>query len=281
MGDKRAASVNLDDILGDGGSAKFDPETGTLTLNNPVIASEPAKRGFIYAEGFDLTVTGSCQMSTDENRECVYVEGGSLIFDGDFRFACYYEGKTVVRSTKDITVRSGSFYSAGNGCPALFAYYGKITIGGGVTRFEAVNVTVEGATYRVAIAADSFDVSDALAFTEPEDCYLDVRTWGNAAGEAVSHMVLEPKGDEPGETALLGDVDGDGKVDIFDASSIQKSIAGTSGYPNYSSIDENSAQYKVADVDKDGKVDIFDASLIQKFIAGNTVAQTYGIGEPI
>ena len=281
VGDKRAASVNLDDILGDGGSAKFDPETGTLTLNNPVIAEEPAKRSFIYAEGFDLTVTGSCQLTIDRFRECVYVEGGSLTFGGDFKFVNYYEGQITVGSNKDITVRSGNIYVESNSAPALFAYYGKITIGSGVTRLEARNVPVEGAAYRVAIVAASYDVSDALAFTEPEGCYLDVSVWRNATGEVVSHMVLEPKGDEPGETVLLGDVDGDGKVDIFDASSIQKSIAGMGGYPNYGTMDKNLAEFKVADVDKDGKVDIFDASLIQKFIAGDTSAKAYGIGQPM
>ena len=80
---------------------------------------------------------------------------------------------------------------------------------------------------------------------------------------------------------LLGDVDLDGKVDVFDASSIQKSIAGTSGYPNYDKLKKDSVTFRIADVDKDGKVDIFDASLIQKYVAGDKNAQTYGIGEPL
>ena len=79
----------------------------------------------------------------------------------------------------------------------------------------------------------------------------------------------------------LGDVDADGKVDIFDVSSIQKSIAGMLGYVNYKLLDADDLQLRVADVDADGKVDIFDASLIQKWMAGNTAAQTYGIGEPM
>lgn len=80
---------------------------------------------------------------------------------------------------------------------------------------------------------------------------------------------------------LLGDVDLDEKVDIFDASSIQKSIAGMAGYHNYSKLAKTDIDFRIADVDKDGKVDVFDASLIQKWIAGNTEAQTYGIGEPM
>ena len=81
--------------------------------------------------------------------------------------------------------------------------------------------------------------------------------------------------------ALLGDVDGDGKVDIFDAASIQKSLAGKTGYVNYKTLSADDLQFRIADVDGDGKVDIYDVSLIQKWMAGNAAAQTYGIGDPI
>ena len=83
---------------------------------------------------------------------------------------------------------------------------------------------------------------------------------------------------DPG-TVLLGDADGNGHVDIFDASYIQKGLAGTSGYPAYN--DPTAAAYIVANVNKDEVVDIFDASLIQKFIAGSDEAKGKGIGEVI
>ena len=82
-------------------------------------------------------------------------------------------------------------------------------------------------------------------------------------------------------SAILGDVDGDDKVDIFDVSSIQKSIAGVSGYVRYDTLDSSDPKLRVADVDGDGKVDIFDAALIQKWMAGSAAAQTYGIGQPM
>lgn len=82
-------------------------------------------------------------------------------------------------------------------------------------------------------------------------------------------------------TLLLGDVDLDEKVDIFDASSIQKSIAGMGGYPNYTTMAKDYIDLRIADVDGDGKVDVFDASLIQKWIAGDATALSYGIGEPL
>ena len=85
----------------------------------------------------------------------------------------------------------------------------------------------------------------------------------------------------PGTGNLLGDTDSDGKVDIFDASYIQKALAGTTGYPNYADLASTDQAKKLADIDKDGKVDIFDASLVQKFLAGDQSAKKYGIGEPL
>ena len=53
------------------------------------------------------------------------------------------------------------------------------------------------------------------------------------------------------------------------------------GYPDYTAIDKNSLEFRIADVDGDGKVDIFDASLIQRWIAGDELAQSYGIGQKL
>ncbi len=79
----------------------------------------------------------------------------------------------------------------------------------------------------------------------------------------------EPKPGSPGggdesepDDILYGDVDGNGKVNIFDASYVQKSIAGYDGYE----LDERA--FEAADVDFNGKINVFDASRIQKFIAG-------------
>lgn len=81
--------------------------------------------------------------------------------------------------------------------------------------------------------------------------------------------------------ALLGDADSNGKVNIFDASYIQKSLAGVYGYPNYQKIPADSTLFLVADADGNGKINIFDASLIQKYIAGDASAQGLGIGEAL
>ncbi|MGN0558718.1 MAG: leucine-rich repeat protein [Acutalibacteraceae bacterium] len=62
------------------------------------------------------------------------------------------------------------------------------------------------------------------------------------------------------EPEILGDVDGDGKVNIKDVTMIQRTAA--------SIITLSDVQRKFADVNKDGKVNVNDATAIQKYTAG-------------
>ena len=64
----------------------------------------------------------------------------------------------------------------------------------------------------------------------------------------------------PSEKVLLGDVNGDGKVNIKDATMIQKSAA--------SLVTLTDEQAKAADVNKDSKVNVNDTTAIQRFVAG-------------
>ncbi|MBQ7133645.1 MAG: dockerin type I repeat-containing protein [Ruminococcus sp.] len=70
---------------------------------------------------------------------------------------------------------------------------------------------------------------------------------------------LKPEDVVSGESYIVGDVDGDGKVSIMDATVIQRHIA------QLESIKEDRLPY--ADTDKDGKVSIIDATMIQRLIA--------------
>lgn len=61
-------------------------------------------------------------------------------------------------------------------------------------------------------------------------------------------------------TALLGDVDGNGKVDAFDAAAILKAV-----------VDGQAIELTVGDFNADGKVDAFDAAAILKAVVDGTV----------
>ena len=58
---------------------------------------------------------------------------------------------------------------------------------------------------------------------------------------------------------LIGDADGDGEITIFDATAIQRYLAG---------ILSDSFNEKAADTDGDGNISIFDATYIQRKLAG-------------
>ena len=80
---------------------------------------------------------------------------------------------------------------------------------------------------------------------------------------------------EEDATYVLGDIDGNGTVNIFDASYIQKALAGQTGFE----LAEDSIEFATADVNKDGKVNVFDVTLIQQYVAQFANALNSGIGE--
>ena len=57
----------------------------------------------------------------------------------------------------------------------------------------------------------------------------------------------------------LGDVNGDGKIDVSDATEIQKFLAEL--------VELTPERKQAADTNADGKVDVSDATQIQKFLA--------------
>ena len=61
------------------------------------------------------------------------------------------------------------------------------------------------------------------------------------------------------ESCLIGDVNGDGQINITDATMVQQSIAEL--------VELTDEQREAADTDGDGKITISDATMIQKYIA--------------
>ena len=76
-------------------------------------------------------------------------------------------------------------------------------------------------------------------------------------------------------TYILGDVNGDGRVNVFDATSVQMTLAEKPGYE----IAEGTIEFATADVNKDGRLNIFDVTRIQQFVAEYESAIALGIGQ--
>ncbi len=82
--------------------------------------------------------------------------------------------------------------------------------------------------------------------------YKDTYAHQFAADNMLSYIIIDgPK---------IGDANGDGVVDIFDATDIQKFAA--------EKIIFTDEQFELADINKDGYVDVMDALLVQKHVIG-------------
>ena len=104
LGSTQVTGSNFYDILNDGGKAKFDPSTNTLTLNNPTITGE-YNYSTIFCSGFDLTVKGIYSMSAAQSDAGINVIDHNLTLDGYFAFHAWSE---AVKASYDITVSGGT-----------------------------------------------------------------------------------------------------------------------------------------------------------------------------
>lgn len=109
VGPNTVTDGNKNDILGDGGSAKYNPSTKTLTLNNPTINSvynNDTNYGAIHIQASGVTVKGTYHMTRSLSKYGLYMsEGNSVTLDGNFTFFGTHYG---IVSNNNITVKSGT-----------------------------------------------------------------------------------------------------------------------------------------------------------------------------
>lgn len=143
---------------------------------------------------------------------------------------------------------------------------------GDPVQMEPGAVFEAGKTYMVTVTINVDDdhcvTEDTTAAVNGENASFEDLPVEERVTCAVTYTFPALPNTTPG--VLLGDVDGDGFVNIFDASAIQKRIANAA---------VSTFNVQAADVDGDGEITIFDASLIQKFLAGIPVI--YPINEPL
>ncbi|MGN0503993.1 MAG: dockerin type I repeat-containing protein, partial [Ruminococcus sp.] len=145
---------------------------------------------------------------------------------------------------------------------------------------EATGVTVSGTA--TSFNSDTDDVTIQLIASGASESAYETIVKGNTASYSIAgvlpgtytmkvmkqnhvtreYTVVVAKSSVTQDVKIckLGDVNMDGKINISDATEIQKGIAGLVSLSDY--------QNKLADVNKDGKSNVADATHIQKFVAG-------------
>lgn len=157
---KQVTKSNQNDVLEDGGSVKFDPDTHTLTLNNAHLTlGEDAEEGISSCIDSDLTddmltITGTASLSDAVG----IMTTGPLTLDNATLTLTGESGDGVEdairagRSNKDITIQNSTVTIAGKSTGGNFFQFG----------IRCGNLTVANSTLNVKADSGSAIVADEL-----------------------------------------------------------------------------------------------------------------------
>ncbi len=165
VGDTQVNSANKDNILGDTGTptAVYDPETHTLTLNDPTIMGEPSSASgakiYIYDSSVTYTIDGTATIDGD-----IVMGNGwtaDLVIKGNITakrvvnpdHSVTVDGNLTLNSSSDFALRASSITIAS----------GTVDVTGGDYGIEGSTVTISGGT--VTAKASSSTGSAIHAYT--------------------------------------------------------------------------------------------------------------------
>ena len=192
LGTTQVTDENKDNILNDGGSAKFNPSTKTLTLNQPTINGTHSGCK-IYSYNMDLTIKGSFHM-TQEDLQCGLSVKNNLILDGDFTFIGKKRG---IDAGGDINIVGGRLVAEAvdpnlsEFC--IFSYEGNITIGSKVEYFEASTASYGYGAAAVLCDSGKVIIESPLTVTTPIGGIAKRYCIYESDGETeAKHVIIEP-----------------------------------------------------------------------------------------
>ena len=162
---KQVTKSNQNDVLEDGGSVKFDPDTHTLTLNNAHLTlGEDAEEGISSCIDSDLTddmltITGTASLSDTDGIMTVgplTLDNATLTLTGESGDGVEDAIRAGSQCDKDITIRNSTVTIADSNAEGDFFHYG-IRCGNLTVANSTLNVKVGGS----AIVADELKASGA------------------------------------------------------------------------------------------------------------------------
>ena len=126
VGSTQVMGSNKNDILDDGGKAKFDPKTNTLTLNDPTITDGyDGDYCAIYSELDNLTIKGKATINHPDVTESICAN--NLTLSGDFNITADETPVFVPDGSLTIEDSTLKLCSASGGA-ALDCEYGDLTV---------------------------------------------------------------------------------------------------------------------------------------------------------
>ena len=158
---KQVTETNQNDVLDDGGSVKFDPNTHTLTLSDAFLTPD-GDANFTYWIDSDLTeeltITGKATLS---NADGILTDGPLTLKDATLTLTGNNEdgGEEAIRagrSDEDITIQNSTVTIAGTNSEGNFFNFG-IRCG----KLTVANSTLDVKVYGSAIEADELKASGA------------------------------------------------------------------------------------------------------------------------
>ncbi len=176
---KQVTETNQNDVLGDGGSVKFDPNTNTLTLSDAFLTLNGAAN-FTYWIDSDLTeeltITGKATLS---NADGILTDGPLMLNNADLTFTGDDEegGEEAIRANagnaraeNSIHIQNSKVTIAGTNSEGNFFQYG-IRCG----KLIVANSTLDVKVYGSAIVADTMEVSgaDTIVMAETDSTDAD------------------------------------------------------------------------------------------------------------
>ena len=261
--------------------AESGPETAENGLSRAVYSFDPADHTFTKESAMLPEQKGYLYMSFIEWNGCLYgfMGLGEPLDDQGTNYALSddilkFDGEewTVLPVKMPRTFRNVVINTLGKNnrtIPALGAVRDGIIIAGVSVDGYGDTFLFDGEKFSPIYCSMYDGISDAdfrSAAVTRDGFY--VTTFIGFDGEPALDLLLLPR--ESYESPLLGDVDGDGEVTIFDATAIQRKLADLP----VAFFDE-----AAADVDGDGEVTIFDATYIQRWLA--ELSDDDNIGKPI
>ncbi len=208
LGGVRVTAANKDNILNDwNASAKYNPDTQELTLNNPTLTgSYPAEgsNAVIYSKMAGVILKGKATINAAGHTWGVYAGAtsggydGELVINGDFTVtgASAYD----LLSYGDLYVLNGDLT-----CGNMRGYNRDVCINGGtVTATKGIQadgniyitngvkkVDAAGTSHAIYAYSKTLSLGDELNIIEPDPAYvLDGKVYDSSTDQVAAHVVI-------------------------------------------------------------------------------------------